>query len=618
MDDASERVMSGVGSHDPDNPNCEYRCGPVVVVPLNSEFDVVYIRESDQACIMPRIETRKLTSCGEFLPLAQHAAGITAHFSPLAAPDDAMPLLEGAVASGMLIRRAQLLDRCASDGASESESRDQVEWIVVPTRARPRELLRAVRGYAANVAVFNRRLKFFISDQTESPNQQQELRAYLVELASETGVEMHLAGLNEKLNFLDALTKGSDIPVEVARFGLFGRPDANANIGANRNAALLQTAGTLFLSVDDDTVCEPASVPGGSRDVVFGGEADPTEVWFFGDRRCARGFVEPRELDFVGAHQQMLGLTLRSIAASAASSGKVDLQRLCVHLLNHLWFGTGRVLSTYNGLVGDAGVYTALPFLLHSSSSTKERLTSSSETYLSALRSREIVRQTLAPTVSHGAGAVSIATFIGLDNRALLPPFFPPFRSEDGIFGQMLADCRGESCIGHIPLVLVHDRPETRIFGDIAMVRMADLLLGALLDCPASVGDQSCADRLTRLGSHLRALGSMPEGDFREWARVAMFKRASAILVTIEMALKRSFCYPEFWASSMSEIADSVAEAVVRADHVAPHEVRGSGGLGAARHILLQFGELLHWWPSIVEKTHELAHVGVRLGCRVA
>jgi hypothetical protein len=218
-------------------------------------------------------------------------------------------------------------------------------------------------------------------------------------------------------------------------------------------------------------------------------------------------------------------------------------------------------------------------------------------------------------------GAASLAMFLGLDNRDLLPPFFPPFRSEDGIFGHMLARCRDGACTGHVPLALLHDRPEARGFGDVVTIRMSDLILGALGSCAISIADTSCAERLGRFGKHLVFLGSLEDDAFREWARPAMFARASGIAKSAEAALMREYCYPDYWADDLSRTIERFSKAALDPDYAVPEELRGEGaalsGLGAARTIMRQFGELLCWWPEIVERTRRLAERGIQIGCRI-
>jgi hypothetical protein len=591
----------------------EYRCGPFVRVPLSSEFEIMYVPATGHAEIYEKRNAQRIASCDRFLRLSQHVSNMQAGLTGPNGSEEIFRLLKRAAESGTLISREDLLRRCNSF-AEAADRIPSIQWLVIPTKDRSSGLYRTLHSFIANVQKFERECCVFVSDQTQSSGVRQECREALSALASSTKVDVFYAGEEEKTAFLKALTESGDIPPEVVRFGIFGCSDANANIGANRNATLLQTLGALLLTVDDDTVCSIGCVPGKTSEIAVAGDGDPAETWVFGDRDEARAFLEPSDLDFVGMHERLLGSSPHSVAAQGERAACLNLERLCPHLLQHLYSGTGRILSTYNGLVGDVGSYSVFSSLVQTSNATKHRLTVSPEIYQRALESREVVRQALAHTVSHGPAASGVAVFLGLDNRELLPPFFPPFRSEDGIFGQMLSQCRDGSCIGHIPVALLHDRPQNRTYGDVSTVRMSDLIISALATNPISAGEQSCAERLTHFGVHLRGLGSLPIAEFEQWARTAMFRRASTITSMIETALKRDACFPDFWADDLCERVDALGEIVVDPKYFVPEELRAGRGAIAAKEIVTRFGELLCWWPAIVEKTKELARAGVQIG----
>jgi hypothetical protein len=593
-----------------------YRIGPLRRFPLDLESEIVYLPLHGRVCVLPTRETARLGLCSDFLGLAEHAENIVRHVSPTSDPREMLAWLREQVDSGALIRYSDVIERCTL-AAEGGEATHGVDWLAVPTRSRPGGLLEAVRSCSANARAFDRRTRLFVSDQSQSADMRHESRAALREYSRETGVEVMYAGEEEKSAYAKELASDGHIPPDTLLFALSGCVDASANFGANRNAILLQTVGTMFISVDDDMVCETASAPGTLSEVRFGSELDPTELWFFNDRASAREFMQQQEMDFVGAHSQLLGRRVGDILARTVARGTFDLTSMCHHIWEHLFSDGGQVLSTYGGFVGDAGVYSAFPFMVHANRPTKERLTAAEYAYRQNVRSREIVRQTLAPTVSHGPTAAGIAMFFGLDNRELLPPFFPPYRNEDGIFAQMLARCREGSCIGHVPVTMLHNRPEGREFGDVETVRMSDLVMSAMGSCAISLTETSCADRLKRFGNHLICLGTLPAHDFEEWVRMTVLARASGIATVCDKTLKRDYCYPEYWAADLSATVERLSRAALDPNCFVPEELRDCGGLSVAKEIMRQFGELLRWWPAIVERARCLAGMGIQVGCRL-
>eukprot|EP00825_Cyclidium_porcatum_P028202 TRINITY_DN30515_c0_g1_i3.p1 TRINITY_DN30515_c0_g1~~TRINITY_DN30515_c0_g1_i3.p1 ORF type:complete len:247 (+),score=-9.18 TRINITY_DN30515_c0_g1_i3:65-805(+) len=189
--------------------------------------------------------------------------------------------------------------------------------------------------------------------------------------------------------------------------------------------------------------------------------------------------------------------------------------------------------------------------------------------------------------------------------------------SEDGVFALTLARCREDSCIGHLPFTVFHGRPEPRTYGDIVHVRMSDLATSALATCPLSITESSCSRRLVRLGEHLSAIGSLPEAEFGDWAHDAVLTRAATISQRCEETLNRERGCPDYWAEDVSAVMERISKAVLRADYSIPEEVRDSGGLATAKEIIRDFGQLLCWWPSIVERTKMLANAGTFIGRRL-
>jgi hypothetical protein len=101
-------------------------------------------------------------------------------------------------------------------------------------------------------------------------------------------------------------------------------------------------------------------------------------------------------------------------------------------------------------------------YYLSLAGASRERLIASPNAYRSAFRSREVLRTVRRPTVS--AGPFCMTTFLGFDNRLLLPPFFPVQRNADGVFGLVLQKCVNGSHVGFLPSVLLHRPVAPRAF----------------------------------------------------------------------------------------------------------------------------------------------------------
>ena len=592
----------------------QYRCALMRRTPLGRDGAIVTLPLAERVCILGKHEVERLSACTEFLTLAEHANDIVRQFCPSSDPREIEAWLRALSAKGALISSSEFLSLCGSLRAGAARSSGLVEWLAIPTRGRPERLLNAARSYMRHFKSYGHRLRIVVCDQTPPRDQfSGTSRTGLGGLSREIGLEVFFAGIEEKLAFARALCSTGSLPREVVQFALFGRPDTDTNIGANRNATLLQTVGGMLITVDDDTLCEPARVPESAPGVRFGGEIDPTEAWFFADRAGAHAFVEQCNVDFVECHREFLGRYLGEISLYSAESRTKALKTVCPHIFEYLCFDRGQVLATYTGVVGDAGISSTFPVLLHPNRGTRDRFRASHEAYVQNTRSSQVVRQALCTSVVHGPGAVGLTMCLGLDNRLILPPFFPAYRGEDGIFGQTLALYREDSCFSHLALTIAHDRPPGRVYGNIPTVHMCDLVQSAIGTCSISPLEQGSPERLERLGRFLITLGSLTEAEFRDWARAAMFMRASNIVQISQAALTQDCDAPKYWAEDIYRIIDRISLAVQDPDYIVPHEVRGGGGLRTARETIRQFGGLLCWWPAIVERTKALAESGVTI-----
>jgi hypothetical protein len=204
----------------------------------------------------------------------------------------------------------------------------------------------------------------------------------------------------------------------------------------------------------------------------------------------------------------------------------------------------------------------------------------------------------------------------GTGQSRIAAPFFPSYRSEDGIFALMLARCREGSCIGHTPFTVQHSRPQRREYGDVLTVRMSDVVIAALGSCPVSIAETP-EERLARFGKFLTFLGTRDDSQFQDWLQSTQLARVSNIAHIAQTVLSQDGYAPEYWAEDVAEVVGRIPQLVTEPAYFVPDEVKNSGGLETAKEIVRQFGELVSWWPAIVERTRQLAERDVRIGVPV-
>jgi hypothetical protein len=461
-------------------------------------------------------------------------------------------------------------------------------------------LIACLKSYLENCQRHGRTPEFVVTDDSPSAEAQDSTRAALQRLKSDFNAQIRYAGRAEKGRFAKALARESGVPLKIIRFALFGDDRSALSTGANRNCLLLDTAGTLVLSVDDDTVCRIAAAPEQEDAVAFYSGYDPTEFWFFSDHARAVESVSFVEVDVLGCHEALLGHAVADVGGPADA--------------------TGRVAITMHGLVGDSGMASPRYYLTLAGAS-RERLVASPDAYRSAFRSREVLRTVRRPTIS--AGSFCMTTFLGFDNRSLLPPFFPVQRNSDGVFGLLLQKYMNRSHVAFLPWVLLHAPAAPRAFApddvwsDGGSVRMADIVIACVLGHQAGNRRFTDATRLRRLGQHLQRLGSLKLLDFEAHVRSLQRYRAHAFITTLQSRLQAHRESPRFWAEDAKQMIALMSKATTTDEYVVPRDLRHGHAVDQARRfsqqLVARFGELLEAWPTIVASARRLRARGSRL-----
>ena len=273
---------------------------------------------------------------------------------------------------------------------------------------------------------------------------------------------------------------------------------------------------------------------------------------------------------------------------------------------------------TLNGLWGDCGWASPCPYLLWTGSSC-ERLTRSEEVYRRSCLSREILRVADRPVVSDAAFVMS--TFLGLDNRDLLVPFFPVLRGQDHVFGNTLWRCLRHGWFAHLPTALAHQPQPARSFS------VGDMLRGVtgvsayriVIECvkSAELDHADAAGALRALGNHLVDLGRMPLRDFDDLLRRRVCADRRRFIESLRERLRTEPGSPRFWAADLERYISLLTQAIHREDYCVATDLPAGEDVDQARRLMqrliLEFGGLLCWWPSIVETAKRLRLQGHQL-----
>jgi len=250
-----------------------------------------------------------------------------------------------------------------------------------------------------------------------------------------------------------------------------------------------------------------------------------------------------------------------------------------------------------------------------------ERLVRSEANYHSACTSRELFRIVSRPVISDDTFCQT--TFVGLDNRNLLPPFFPVRRGHDKIFGITLWRCFEDGYFAHLPWALLHAPVENRRYWPGEIIRSASGfdMDKVIIECVKSFefgpGKRDGKERLHALGKHLMELGSLPLEDFEEFVRIQAWHTNSSFISMMENHLRRRGESPDYWANDVKKYIDILRRSMTREDYWVPLDLLDGRSVDEARELaqrlVLKFGQLLHWWPEMVEVARGLRSHGQRL-----
>jgi hypothetical protein len=592
---------------------------PFMSYPLGSSLDRLYSTITEQTYDVPSAMAVIARMCTSFRTIDDHLRNI-------GSPDSTKVELLRQALMELVDRRAFIPERSllCRDGQHQFHVERQVRTLAIPARSSSQVVLRAVDSYADNVVRYGRDVRILIVQDgfvqhgvVQHGAGGEALGGSVVEsLHRRRGLCVSVIGPARK-HELAQLVQDCGIPRRVIDFALFGLPFEGQTYGANRNAILLATAGDLVLSVDDDTVCRPVAADWlglSEASLRLGGEENEAEVWSYPDRKSALRAVEQRSQDVIGCHERLLGASASAVAATAFHSGRLDSNAPCSHLFSSLWSGQGRVRVTYSGSIGDSGFRSPRALLLWDKESTLQRLFRDRNARNQALESRQILRTVDRPAISHGGPHMSM--FVGLDNRELLPPFFPLYRNEDAVFARLMRACWPHAYFGHLPLILQHLPSDDRVYScdGFVRIRLSHVLIACIAEGPAPVTDLAPAESLRRLGDFLQELAALSDSDLRKWLSTVLLKQVAHRLSGIERLKKRYADSLPVYSEAIAELAGQIVAGSARHDHILPAELLEgcpvNGCLTALRNLIHSYGELLYWWPAIYQTARQLHRDG--------
>jgi hypothetical protein len=492
----------------------------------------------------------------------------------------------------------------------------RINSIGCVTRDRVDCLKRCLSSYIANNKQYGRTNDIVVLDDSSSKENRNAHRQMLKGLIEQFGARVLYAGLEEKVRFAKKIIDMRVMPSSVPKFALFDAEETGlVTIGANLNALLLHTVGDAILSVDDDTVCQIGVAPSATDGARLAPErrfssSHPCEIYTFTSRAALLEAMLPAELDILSVHEKVLGKQVRFAQGEGNESVDAEISRGHSGAVGQV----GKVAVTLNGLMGDCGWGSPFYYLMLTDDSL-ERMIENETAYRMACTSREMLRA--APqTVLTNRTENMMATFLGLDNRKLLPPFLPITRGADYIFGLTLSQCFRDAYVAHLPWALLHSPMETRQFWPGEIIRGAsgidfDALVSVLIKkFQPEDGLGENGRQLRALGNYLMELGSLPQPDYADYVYKGVSDEAEMLIASLEdRAQSRSFS-PSNWAADVARCVSLLRQSFSRREVIVHLDLlnglRGKEAARLSQRVIQAFGHLLYWWPEMVDAARQL------------
>ena len=515
-------------------------------------------------------------------------------------------------ADAVLTAKADVRDAILAQQADAPAAPPPISTLGVPTAGRPQSLRRALASYIEDGRDRAGPTRIVVMEDSTDPEARTKARAAVADLQAEhEEAELRFADRRRRAAYAETLADRAGVPPEIPRFALLGPNSGTDTYGAPRNALLLQTVGELSVQVDDDTVADVGRLPAAEAGLALTSERIPREWWFFEDRQELRGAVRPADACVPAVHETLLGKTvgqcLADVEEDAVRIGDIDAD-----LLDRVRNGA-RVAVSFAGAMGDSGRLSTRMRLL-ADQATFGRLVDHYEAHRDTT---EVLRAPTRPTITNGAGCVSMN--IGVDHRALLPPFMPVGQGEDHIFGLALKLCADRRCRGYLPQALLHDPQGEREreegapdFGGFGAYGIVQHLMAAAHEW---LRTDDGAAALQALGRHLQGVGSLSPSAFADYAERRARTALGQDLRSAERLLRRRPQAPSTWTEDVQGYLRSARAAAQEGRLSVPTDLSGPAEerRRRLRARVAHYGTLLEHWPTLRAAAADLKETGTRV-----
>jgi len=479
------------------------------------------------------------------------------------------------------------------------------------TEDRIETLESSLESYLQNFVQFGRSPDIIVMDDTPRGSAGEEIRGVLSELSGRYPGAVYYGNRTMRKQAAETIARKANVPESTALFALLGDGRCPLTTGSARNAFSLESAGEMSLLVDDDTFCRLKRAPRYRQGVRLSSQESAASYRFDPSEEGT-----DVETDVLSIHETLLGRDPRLCVQEAPALHVEDVGWSFLEAVND---GEQRVGYTLMGSRGDSGWRSTsnVHRLRLDKEEAFQKLTEDPGAYRKRLNTRSVLRT--VPQYTIGTGSYCIAMQIGLDQRALLPPFMPVGRNSDGIFGTLASISGPRLFSGHLPFTIAHAPPGERqrkvevdgsgIDTNLLQPRVPDLLQFCISEHEGSLITADRERGLKRLGEILTDIASLDQESFVSRFESLHERQIAGRIRDAKRKLETEKDAIEEWREDVRGYIEAYKQLLHEEDRSVPSDLPGSSGekWNLFRELVGQFGRLLTHWPALVHAAREQA-----------
>ncbi len=570
-------------------------------------------RTGKRAMVMPDVYAALLT-CLQFCTLDQHVARMIENNPGMQGQEANMrAVLQSMLDSGIMLSARKTCDRLKrpDEPAARGEHTDK-PVVVIITWERPAALERLFKSMHSNCHT-DKFHQLYVVDDSRKPENIIKNRELTARFALDTKRSIQYFGQAQQQALLENLSRQLPEHEEAIRFlADQSRWKDQWTSGLARNLALLLSCGHRLVMLDDDTICDVFD-PGQPRpDITF--SDSPREADFF---RNEREWISQRmrlNRDPVDRHMQCLGLTL-SESLNVLGQGNLKaagFNQASASLTSDLQ-PDSPVLMTECGSFGCPGTNTNT-WLPDMAPVSIDRMLASPQKTTNALNTRMVWTGRSQP---HFSPQPNMSQITGLDNRQVLPPYFPVFRGEDRLFGYLLNFIFPSAvtldypwAIPHLPIPQRQWHDKDRDFTPGASFPL--FLSGQIMEHKNSCQAEEPAKRMRSLAAFFSDLAAAPGDVLAAIHRDAVLRDLSEQLRNLDRLLASAGSAPAEWQEYLKQGIEQLNKGFEQASledypvEGQPRSMEGDELIAFWKKSWGGFGAALKAWPEIREAAAEI------------